>query len=79
VTTNNRTSPVGSIRRCGPATFHQGETLTVVADGEAAARSVPNTVTIDQAHALVSLGEAVWIDEPRALDDGMPRASGSAI
>jgi hypothetical protein len=50
----------------GRARTTTGERLSVVADSEADARSIPDTVTIDQARALVGRNEAVWIDPPRA-------------
>jgi hypothetical protein len=59
------TVPIGSIRMCGPNTHHCGETLSVVADSEAAVRGIPDVVTVEQAEALVSRGEATWINNPR--------------
>jgi len=57
-------SQVATIRLHGPNTFHNGETLSVVADSEAAVRSMPDVVTIEQARALVGRGDAVWIQSP---------------
>jgi hypothetical protein len=62
--TASRAPAIGVIRRCGPHTHHNGETLSVIADSETVARSIPDTVTIDQARSLVSRGEAIWIESP---------------
>jgi len=56
-----RTSAVGLIRLSGPNTYHESTTLTVIANSEAVARGLPNTVTIDQAEALVANGDAIWL------------------
>jgi len=57
-------TPVAAIRLCGAHTYHENQTLRVVADSEAAVRGVPDAVTMEQARALVGRNEAVWIGPP---------------